>query len=95
MEVLNVKAPLAVTDRLSPALSCKTRPVPLRPVTVPPMVKEVVDEVEEDEPLVPDWPGVPLQPNRISETVAIKSDLVKAFMFVIVLLMLHELPKAA
>ena len=28
--------------------------------------------------------GVPLQPNRISETVAIKSDLVKAFMFVIV-----------
>jgi hypothetical protein len=36
--VLNVKLPLALTDRLLPPLSCKTSPVPVSPETVPPMV---------------------------------------------------------
>src|SRR4029077_12461186 len=36
--VLNVKFPVAVTDKLSPPLFCSTRPVPASPVTAPPMV---------------------------------------------------------
>jgi hypothetical protein len=36
--VANVKAPFAETVRLSPPLSCSTSPVPVRPVTVPPIV---------------------------------------------------------
>lgn len=38
MGVENVKAPLVVTVRLLPLLSCKTSPVPERPETVPPIV---------------------------------------------------------
>ena len=37
-EVAKVKAPFALTARSSPPLFRSTRPVPLRPVTVPPMV---------------------------------------------------------
>src|SRR5271168_4569913 len=42
----NVNPPLAVMVRLSPPLSCRTRPVPERLTTVPPMV------TVPDEPLV-------------------------------------------
>src|SRR5271155_5968105 len=42
----NVNPPLAVMVRLSPPLSCRTRPVPERFTTVPPMV------TVPDEPLV-------------------------------------------
>src|SRR3981081_1276634 len=35
-----VKVPLAVIERLSPVLFCRTIPVPVSPVTVPPMVNE-------------------------------------------------------
>src|SRR5580704_14267828 len=38
MLVLKVNGPAAVTVRLSPPLSWRTRPVPVRRVTVPPMV---------------------------------------------------------
>jgi hypothetical protein len=76
--VLKVKGPLAVIDRLSPELSCKTSPLPVRPVTVPPMVSEEKDE-DEDELPVP--LGVPPQPNRTTETVIIKSDFLKVKYF--------------
>src|ERR1700691_1639039 len=39
MEVAKVKLPLALTGRLSAPLSWRTSPVPVRPVTVPPIVK--------------------------------------------------------
>src|SRR5260370_9535584 len=39
MVVLNVNEPFAVIVRLSAPLSCRTSPVPVSPVTVPPMVK--------------------------------------------------------
>src|SRR3954447_3723019 len=41
-EVENVKAPFAPIARSSAALFWRTRPVPARPLTVPPMVKRVV-----------------------------------------------------
>ncbi len=37
--------PLASTDRLSPPLFCRTRPLPARPLTVPPIVKRSVAQV--------------------------------------------------
>src|SRR4029077_6793257 len=37
-DVANVNVPLAVTERLSLPLSCKTRPEPVSPVTEPPIV---------------------------------------------------------
>ncbi len=85
MEVLNVNAPFAVIERLSPPLSCKTRPVPVSPVMVP----RTLEEEEEDEFPLPVAFGLPLQPNRMSETAAIKSDFVKAFMIIVVLLVLN------
>jgi hypothetical protein len=40
--VANVNAPFAVTGKLSPPLSASTKPVPVKPVTVPPIVYVVV-----------------------------------------------------
>jgi hypothetical protein len=39
MAVLNVNTPFAATVRLSPALFCRTSPVPVKPETVPPIEK--------------------------------------------------------
>src|SRR6266404_1116627 len=53
IEVLKVKAtvPVPVTGRSSPPLSCRTRPLPLRPSTLPPMVNGPVAPPEpEPEP---------------------------------------------
>src|ERR1700723_4543166 len=51
MGVLNVKAAFPATARLSPPLSCRIKPVPTRPVTVPPIVKGPPPEPEpEPEP---------------------------------------------
>src|SRR5271154_5066507 len=63
--------------KLSPPLFCNTRPVPVRPVTVPPMEK---DEVE---------PGVPLQPYRTAESISIRIELVKAFRRIVALMLAH------
>jgi hypothetical protein len=88
--VAKVKAPFALIVSLSPPLSCKTRPVPVRPATVPPMVK-----VEEDDGL-PDPPellavlGDPVQPNMTIEAATIRSDLVRAFIFIFVFLLPHQ-----
>ena len=41
MAVLNVKEVFPVMERLSMLLSCRIRPVPVRPVTVPPTVNVV------------------------------------------------------
>ena len=43
--VLNVKLPLLLIDRSFPALFCNTRPLPDRPLTVPPTVKVPVTQV--------------------------------------------------
>ena len=40
--VAKVNVPSAFTGRLSAPLSCKTRPLPARPLTVPPIVNELV-----------------------------------------------------
>ncbi len=41
----NVNPPLAFTGRLSSPLSCNTRPLPARPLTVPPTVKALVRQL--------------------------------------------------
>ncbi len=43
--VAKVNAPFAATGRLSPPLSCRTRPVPASPETVPPTVALAVEHV--------------------------------------------------
>jgi len=64
--VLNVKGPLAVIGRLSPALFWRTRPVPVSPVTVPPTIKVPEPEPEPDpEPELA--PTGPLQAERTKE----------------------------
>ena len=57
--VAKVKAPLAEIGRLSPPLSRSTRPVPVRPETVPPMVYAVGHTPPLHAPSVQTLPHVP------------------------------------
>jgi hypothetical protein len=52
--------------------------VPVRPDTVPPIEKP---EGVDDEPVR----GVPLQPNKTTKKAVVKSDFIKTFVFIVVL----------
>ena len=82
MAVAKVKLPLAVMVRLSPPLSCKTKPVPVRPVIVPPMVK-VEDDVWPPEPELLDVLGEPVQPNMTDMPSMATNDLAKEFIVIV------------
>src|SRR5882724_1733156 len=60
--VLKVKEPLAGIVRLSPPLSCKTKPVPVRPETVTPMVAFTAAVVQATATLVTLAEAVPVPP---------------------------------
>src|SRR4029077_2571197 len=68
MAVLKVKVEFPVIVRLSIPLSCRTRPVPVRPVTVPPMVYGPALPVPVPVPL-PEPPTGPLQAARRTELI--------------------------